>query len=96
MLGLMAKKIGMTQIFDDGGNLVPVTIIRIDPNTVIAKKNKEKDGYSSVLLGVDDLKASKVSKPYFGQFPKNIVPKKYIKEFRDFEKEVNIGENIGA
>jgi large subunit ribosomal protein L3 len=96
MLGLLAKKVGMTQVFDDDGNLVPVTVIRIDPNTVIAQKTREKDGYAAVLLGIDDLKPSRVNKPRKGQFPENITPKKRIREFRDFEKEVAVGDGIGV
>lgn len=95
MLGLLAKKVGMTQIFDENGNLIPVTVLRIDPNTVIARKNKEKDGYAAVLLGVDDKKKNRVTKPYAGQFPENIAPKKHIREFRDFEKEVEVGDSLG-
>jgi large subunit ribosomal protein L3 len=96
MLGLIAKKVGMTQVFDKDGNLVPVTVVRIDPNVVIARKTQEKDGYSAVLLGVDDLKQNRVTKPYAGQFPEGIKPKKHIREFRDFEKEVGIGEFLGV
>jgi large subunit ribosomal protein L3 len=96
MLGLLAKKVGMTQVFDDAGNLVPVTVVRIDPNVVIAQKTGEKDGYKAVVLGVDDKKKNKVSKPYGGQFPENIAPKKTLKEFRDFEKEVAVGDVLGA
>ena len=96
MLGLMAKKIGMTQVFDEEGNLVPVTVLRIDPNVVVAQKTPEKDGYSAVILGVDDLKPQRVSKPYKGQFPENITPKKRIREFRDFEKEVAPGDSLGV
>ncbi|AEF83682.1 ribosomal protein L3 [Treponema primitia ZAS-2] len=95
MLGLMAKKVGMTQVFDDEGNLVPVTVLRIDPNVVVARKTEEKDGYSAVLLGVDDKKKSRVTKPYAGQFSENIKPKKSIKEFRNFEKEVADGDELG-
>ncbi|MFP3042282.1 50S ribosomal protein L3 [Treponema primitia] len=95
MLGLMAKKVGMTQVFDEEGNLVPVTVLRIDPNTVVARKTEDKDGYSAVLLGVDDMKQSRVSKPYAGQFSENIKPKKRIREFRDFEKEVADGDELG-
>ena len=51
MLGLMAKKVGMTQVFDEAGNLVPVTVLRIDPNVVVAQKTREKDGYAAVILG---------------------------------------------
>ena len=96
MLGLMARKVGMTQVFDETGNLVPVTVVRIDPNVVIAQKTEEKDGYQAVLLGVDDLKQSRASKPYAGQFPENIPPKKTIREFRDFEKEVTPGDTLGV
>ncbi|GHV68932.1 50S ribosomal protein L3 [Spirochaetia bacterium] len=96
MLGLMAKKVGMTQIFDADGNLVPVTVLRIDPNVVIAQKTEEKDGYAAVTLGVDDMKPQRVSKPYGGQFPENITPKKRIREFRDFEKEVAVGDSLGV
>jgi large subunit ribosomal protein L3 len=96
MLGLLAKKVGMTQVFDDIGNLIPVTILRIDLNTVIAHKNKEKDGYTAVVLGVDDKKKKQITKPYAGQFPENVPSKKYIKEFRDFDKEVAVGDFLGV
>jgi large subunit ribosomal protein L3 len=95
MLGLFAKKVGMTQIFDEAGNMVPVTVMRVDPNIVIAHKTEEKDGYKAVLVGVDDAKKSRVTKPYAGQFPENIVPKKTLKELRDFEKEVAVGDSLG-
>jgi large subunit ribosomal protein L3 len=91
----MAKKVGMTQVFDDEGNLVPVTVLRIDPNVVIAQKTQETDGYSAVTLGVDDAKKNRVTKPYAGQFPENIAPKRRIQEFRDFEKEVAAGDSLG-
>jgi large subunit ribosomal protein L3 len=96
MLGLLAKKVGMTQVFDEAGNLVPVTVLRIDQNVVIAQKNKEKDGYDAVVLGVDDAKKNRVLKPYAGQFPEGIAPKRTIKEFRDFEKEVSQGAQLGV
>ncbi|MDR1429502.1 MAG: 50S ribosomal protein L3 [Spirochaetaceae bacterium] len=96
MLGLMAKKVGMTQVFDDSGNLVPVTVLRVDPNIVIAQKKKDSDGYAAVVLGVDDMKGSRITKPYAGQFPQEIKPKKRLREFRDFEKEVAVGDSLGA
>ncbi|MDR1325646.1 MAG: 50S ribosomal protein L3 [Treponema sp.] len=96
MLGLMAKKIGMTQVFDEVGNVLPVTVLRIDPNVVVAQKNERKDGYTAVVLGVDDKKKNLVTKPYVGQFPQNIAPKKYLKEFRNFEKEVVVGDFLGV
>jgi len=96
MLGLMAKKVGMTQVFDETGSLVPVTVIRIEPNVVVSQKTEDKDGYKAVVLGVDELKKNKASKPYAGQFPENIPPQKTIREFRDFEKEVKAGDKLGA
>ena len=95
MKGLIAKKIGMTQVFDESGNLTPVTVIHVEPNVVVAKKTKENCGYDAVVLGLDDMKESKVSKAYAGQFPENITPKRKLKEFRDFEKEVNVGDVVG-
>ena len=94
MLGLMARKVGMTQVFDETGNLVPVTVVRVDPNVVVANKTKEKDGYTAVVLGIDDVKKDKASKPYAGQFPESITPKKTLREFRDFEKEVAPGDTL--
>ena len=97
MLGLMARKIGMTQVFDDAGDLIPVTVLRVDPNVVIAQKTEDKHGYSAVVLGMDDItKKNKILKPYAGQFPESIVPKKNLKEFRDFEKEVTVGDILGV
>jgi large subunit ribosomal protein L3 len=96
MLGLMARKVGMTQIFDETGSLIPVTVVRFDPNVVISHKTEDRDGYKAVLLGVDDQKQSRISKPYSGQFPEAITPKKTIREFRDFDKEVASGDVLGA
>ncbi|MDR2864512.1 MAG: 50S ribosomal protein L3 [Spirochaetaceae bacterium] len=96
MLGLLAKKIGMTQVFNDEGHLVSVTVIRIDENTVIARKEKDKDAYSAVLLGLDNVKVSRVSKPELGQYPEGLAPKKYLKEFRDFPKECKAGDVFGV
>ncbi|GHV65692.1 50S ribosomal protein L3 [Spirochaetia bacterium] len=96
MLGLLAKKVGMTQVFDEEGNLVPVTVMRVDPNIVIAQKTEEKDGYKAVVVGVDEKRKNLVSKPYAGQFPENITPKKELREFRDFEKEVVVGDSLGV
>ena len=93
MKGLIAKKVGMTQVFDEDGSLVPVTVIRVDPNVVIAKKTKETFGYDAVVLGLDEKK--KPTKAYKGQFPENISPKKNLKEFRDFENDVAVGDEVG-
>ncbi|MDR0600607.1 MAG: 50S ribosomal protein L3 [Treponema sp.] len=96
MLGLMARKVGMTQVFDNEGNLTPVTVLRVDPNTVIARKEKEKDGYEAVVLGMGEVKKNRVTKPRAGQFPEGIPPRKTVREFRDFEKEVSAGEALGV
>jgi len=95
MLGLYARKLGMTQVFDDSGNLMPVSVLRIEPNVVIATKTKEIDGYAAVVVGIDDAKKNRVTKARAGQFPQNIQPKKKIRELRDFDKEVTIGDSLG-
>ncbi|GHU21991.1 50S ribosomal protein L3 [Spirochaetia bacterium] len=94
MLALMAKKIGMTQIFDGAGNLVPVTVIQAEPNVVLAKR--EADGQTVTLIGLDDQKKSRITKPYQGQFPENIAPKKYLKEIRNLEKDIPVGDSFGV
>lgn len=91
-----SKKVGMTQVFDENGNLTPVTVIRVEPNTVVATKTQEKCGYEAVVLGLEDLKPHKITKPYAKQFPENITPKRHLKEFRDFEGEVKVGDQIGV
>ena len=96
MKGLIAKKVGMTQVFDENGNLTPVTVIRVEPNTVVATKTQEKCGYEAVVLGLEDLKPHKITKTYAKQFPENITPKRHLKEFRDFEGEVKVGDQIGV
>jgi len=96
MLGLYARKVGMTQVFDDAGNLLPVTVMRFDPNVVIAKKTKKADGYESVIVGINDEKKNRITKSRAGQFPKDIPPKKRIRELRDFEKDVTVGDTLGV
>jgi large subunit ribosomal protein L3 len=96
MLGLLAKKVGMTQVFDEAGNLTPVTVMRVDPNIVISHRTEEKNGYKAVVVGVDDKKKSRVTKPYAGEFPENIAPKQTLWELRDFEKEVAVGDSLGV
>jgi len=70
MLGLYARKVGMTQVFDESGNMHPVTVMRVDPNVVIATKTREIDGYAAVVVGIDDAKKNRVTKPDAGQFAK--------------------------
>ena len=80
---IIGKKVGMTQIFDADGKVIPVTLIEAGPCTVVQKKTEEKDGYSAVQLGYGDMKASRVTKPMKGHFKKNdVAPKKVLREFR--------------
>ena len=95
MKGLIAKKVGMTQVFDSNGELTPVTVIHVEPNTVVATKTKEANGYDAVVLGLEDVKDSKINKAYKGQFPENVSPKRHLKEFREFDQEVKVGDQIG-
>lgn len=95
MKGLIAKKVGMTQVFDSNGELTPVTVIHVEPNTVVATKTKETNGYDAVVLGLEDIKESKITKAYKGQFPENVSPKRHLKEFREFGQEVKVGDQIG-
>lgn len=97
MLGLIGKKVGMTQVFDANGNLTPVTVIKIEDNVVVADRTPEKNGYSATLLGSFEVKKNRVTKPYAGQF-KNVEdqePKKKLVEFKNFDKEVKVGDSLG-
>ena len=97
MFGLIGKKVGMTQVFNDFGELVPVTVIKVEPNYVVEQRTPEKNGYSAVVLGAWDAKASRVTKPVLGQFEKHeLTPKRYVVEFRDFDKECAIGDALGV
>ena len=81
--GLIGKKIGMTQLFDDNGNFIPVTVIEAGPCAVVQKKTEEKDGYDAVQLGFGDVKPNRVNKPMTGHFKKfDVAPKKVLREFR--------------
>ena len=82
MKALIGKKIGMTQIFDEKGNIVPVTAIEVGPCTVTQIKTVDQDGYQSIQLGFEDVKESKLTKPELGKFKKSkLTPKKYLREF---------------
>lgn len=95
MLGLIGKKVGMTQVFDDRGVLTPVTVIKIEDNVVVSERTVEKSGYSACVIGAVDAKKNRVTKPYAGQFKDVCEPKKMLVEMRDYEKEVNIGDVLG-
>ncbi len=96
--GIIGKKLGMTQLFDEKGNVIPVTVIEAGPCMVCQKKTVENDGYDAVQIGYGDMKAHKVNKPMKGHFAKNdVAPKKVLREFR-FEdtSAVNVGDVIKA
>ena len=94
MDGLVGKKIGMTQVFKEGGDVVPVSLIQIGPCYVIGHRTEEKDGYSAVILGYENIK--KANKPHQGIFNKvKIKPLKYIFEFRtDNLEKYEIGKMV--
>lgn len=95
---LIGKKIGMTQIFDEKGNVVPVTVVEAGPCVVSQKKTVENDGYAAVQIGYGDLKAHKVNKPMKGHFDKaDVAPKRTLREFRfDDTDAYNVGDIIKA
>ena len=96
--GLIAKKIGMTQIFDEAGNVVPVTVVEAGPCVVVQKKTADNDGYEAVQLGFGDVSPKHTNKPMQGHFKKNDVPfKKTLKEFRlDDISAMNVGDVVAA
>jgi len=97
MFGLIGKKVGMTQVFNDFGELVPVTVIKIEPNVVVEQRTPERNGYSAVVLGSLDVKVSRLTKPRLGQFEKHgLDPRRYVVEIRDFDRECAIGDSLGV
>ena len=98
MKTIIGKKIGMTQIFDETGKVIPVTVIEVGPCVVAQVKTVETDGYNAIQLGFGDVKESKLNKPERGHFAKaNLGLKKHLREFRveDFE-DVTVGTEIKA
>lgn len=95
---IIGKKLGMTQIFDDKGNAIPVTVIEAGPCNVVMKKTVENDGYEAVQLGFGDIKVQRVTKPLAGHFKKaDTAPKKTLKEFRlDDMSALNLGDTVKA
>lgn len=81
--GIIGRKIGMTQIFDEKGCVIPVTVVEAGPCVVVQKKTVENDGYEAIQLGFEDVKAEKVNKPMKGHFAKSdVAPKRILREFR--------------
>ncbi len=80
---IMAKKIGMTQVFAENGVLIPVTVLEAGPCVVIQKKTVENDGYAAIQIGFTDAKPKQMTKPEKGHFDKaGVAPKKYLREFK--------------
>ena len=96
--GLIGKKIGMTQIFDEKGNVIPVTVVEAGPCVITQKKTIENDGYEAVQVGFGDVKAQRVNKAMKGHFAKNdVAPKKVLKEFRLADTSaLNVGDILKA
>ena len=80
---IMGKKIGMTQIFDEQGRMIPVTVVEALPNVVVQIKTEEKEGYNAIQVGFGEIRESLVNKPRKGTFAKaGVTPKRFLKEFR--------------
>ena len=98
MKAIIGKKVGMSQIFDENGRVIPVTVIEAGPCAVVQKKTSEKEGYNAVQLGFEDIAERKLTKPEMGHLNKaGVSPKKYLREF-DLENaaELNIGDIVKA
>ena len=98
MKAIIGKKVGMSQIFDEMGKVIPVTVIEAGPCVVVQKKTVEKDGYNAVQLGFEDVSEKRLTKPEMGHLNKaNVGPKKYLREFDlDNAAELNIGDVVKA
>lgn len=96
--GIIGKKVGMTQIFDEAGKVVPVTVIEAGPCVVVQKKTVQSDGYAAVQLGFGDVSTKRVSKPAKGHFDKaDVAPKRTLREFKfDDTNEVKVGDILKA
>ncbi|WP_077368845.1 50S ribosomal protein L3 [Anaerosalibacter sp. Marseille-P3206] len=98
MKKILGKKIGMTQIFEEDGRLIPVTVVEAGPLKVVQLKNIDKDGYNSIQIGYEDVKERKINKPLKGHFDKAQVEyKRYIREFRvENPDEYEVGQELKA
>ena len=97
-VGLLGNKIGMTQIFDESGNIIPVTILKVGPCVVTQVKTKSKDGYDSIQVGYGNVSSKTLTQPELGHLQKsNIQPLKYLKEFKTTEEsEYSIGQVLNV
>ena len=97
MKGLLGRKLGMTQVFTQDGTLIPVTVVETTPNVVLQVKTVETDGYNAVQLGFDEVKEKNTTKAIVGHCAKaNTSPKRFIREVRDCELDVKVGDLVKA
>lgn len=96
--GLIGRKVGMTQIFDEKGNVIPVTVIEVEPNVIAQVKTVETDGYNAIQLGFGEVKDKHINKPEAGHFAKaKIANKKHLREFRlDSIEGMKVGDEVKA
>ncbi|MBN2540937.1 MAG: 50S ribosomal protein L3 [Bacilli bacterium] len=94
--GILGRKVGMTQVFDEAGKMIPVTVISVEPNVVLQKKSVENDGYFAVQLGFMNKRANIINKPLAGHFAKSeATPKRYVKEIRlSGMEEYEVGQEV--
>ncbi|USS88455.1 50S ribosomal protein L3 [Fructilactobacillus hinvesii] len=96
--GILGKKVGMTQVFTENGELVPVTVVDVTPNVVLQVKNNETDGYEAIQLGFDDKRSVLSNKPEQGHVKKaNTTPKRFIREISDVDLgDYKVGDEVKA
>ena len=95
MKGILGRKLGMTQVFTEEGQLIPVTVIEVEPNVVLQKKTVETDGYEAYQLGVEEKKEARATKPELGHVKKaGTSPKKFVKEVKMDEVDAEIGQEV--
>ena len=97
MKGILGRKVGMTSVFSKDGKLIPVTVVSVEPNTVMHVKTLETDGYNAIQLGVVDKKEKNSSRASVGHAKKaNTAPKRFLKEIREMEGTYQVGDKISA
>lgn len=97
MNGILAKKLGMTQVFTEEGKRVPVTVLEAGPCEIVQVKTEEQDGYSAYKVGFQDQKESRLNKPAQGEFKKaGVAPKKFLAEFETSEGEYEVGQSYNV
>ena len=93
--GILGKKVGMTQVFTENGELVPVTVVEVGTNVVLQVKTVENDGYNAIQLGFDDQRAVNVNKPDKGHADKaKTAPKRFVREIRDVQGDYKVGDEV--